>query len=263
MQPSTGIARFLGAILSLALLIATPAPALAAGEYPELLELFREWQAFERPADARRRARLHSRDLVAHAGRTARVPVAPRGNRSVRDGPADQQIDYALVRAQMNGHDFDLRVLQPWARDPAFYKSLWTEQSDTPAHEGPTHHAVIEFWTYCVPAVASPTSTKLAARAAHRFLRCSRRLGSISSTTPAISGSPASGRCRSRPRIWRRSTRPRPGPRPELRARSRPPGGDRGVRRLARAAGAVEDRPVGRRQGRTTPGACGTCTSCR
>ena len=50
MQPSTGIVRFFGAILSLALLIAAPAPTLAAGAYPELLDLFREWQAFERPA---------------------------------------------------------------------------------------------------------------------------------------------------------------------------------------------------------------------
>ena len=48
----------------------------------------------------------------------------------------------------MHGLDFNIRILQPWARDPAFYKSIWTGQSDTPAHEGPTHHAVVELWTY-------------------------------------------------------------------------------------------------------------------
>jgi hypothetical protein len=44
-----------------------------------------------------------------------------------------------------------LRVLRPWARDPAFYKSIWTGQSDTPEHEGPTHHAAVELWTYTFP----------------------------------------------------------------------------------------------------------------
>jgi hypothetical protein len=42
-------------------------------------------------------------------------------------------------------------VLQPWARDPAFYQSIWLYQSDVPAHEGPTHHAVTELWTYDFP----------------------------------------------------------------------------------------------------------------
>jgi hypothetical protein len=62
----------------------------------------------------------------------------------------------------MNGFDFELRVLQPWTRDPAFYKSLWTAQSDTPAHEGPTHHAVVELWTYSFPLSAADQG-KLAA----------------------------------------------------------------------------------------------------
>jgi hypothetical protein len=32
-----------------------------------------------------------------------------------------EQIDYHLVRATMNGLDFQFRVLRPWARDPGFY----------------------------------------------------------------------------------------------------------------------------------------------
>jgi hypothetical protein len=32
-----------------------------------------------------------------------------------------EQIDYHLVRAEMNGLEFQLRVLRPWARNPAFY----------------------------------------------------------------------------------------------------------------------------------------------
>ena len=51
----------------------------------------------------------------------------------------------------MNGYDFNMRVLRPWARDPAFYSSVWTYKSDVPAHEGPTHHAVCELWSYDFP----------------------------------------------------------------------------------------------------------------
>jgi hypothetical protein len=41
--------------------------------------------------------------------------------------------------------------LKSWVRDPAFYKTVWTDRSDVPAHEGPTHHAVTELWTYNFP----------------------------------------------------------------------------------------------------------------
>lgn len=33
----------------------------------------------------------------------------------------------------MNGFDFNFRVLQPWARDPAFYQQIGSYQSDVPA----------------------------------------------------------------------------------------------------------------------------------
>ena len=77
--------------------------------------------------------------------------------------PLEQKIDYALVRAQLNGLDFDIRVLPPWARDPAFYQSVRTEQSDTPAHEGPVHHALIELWQYTFP-LSRPDAARLAAQ---------------------------------------------------------------------------------------------------
>ncbi len=65
--------------------------------------------------------------------------------------PVSQQVDWQIVRAEMNGFDFYVRILQPWVRDPAYYISIWTAQSDTPAHEGPTNHAAIELWQYKFP----------------------------------------------------------------------------------------------------------------
>jgi len=42
-------------------------------------------------------------------------------------------------------------VLKPWERDPAYYATVWPDQSDTPEHEGPTNHAAIELWKYTFP----------------------------------------------------------------------------------------------------------------
>jgi hypothetical protein len=65
--------------------------------------------------------------------------------------PVEQKVDWMIVWAEMNGYDFNYRILKPWERDPAFYKSLWTDRSDVPAHEGPTHHMTTEVWTYTFP----------------------------------------------------------------------------------------------------------------
>ncbi len=69
--------------------------------------------------------------------------------------PIEQQVDWYIVWAEMNGYDFNYHILKPWERDPAFYKSIWTERSDVPAHEGPTHHRTTELWTYAFPLSAN------------------------------------------------------------------------------------------------------------
>ena len=61
------------------------------------------------------------------------------------------QVDWTLIWAEMNGFEFNYNILKPWERDPAFYKSLWMNRSDVPAHEGPTHHMVVEVWQYDFP----------------------------------------------------------------------------------------------------------------
>jgi hypothetical protein len=121
-----------------------------SGTYQDLVALFEEFVAFERPP-LRDGAPDYTRPTLAAKQRT----LASFQSRLNALDPAawarDHQVDHALVGALMNGLDFDLRVLRPWARDPAFYQSIWTAQSDTPAHEGPTHHGVVELWTYAFP----------------------------------------------------------------------------------------------------------------
>ncbi len=137
----------------IALAIVAPAGAAdgpAAAGYDGLVKLFEEWREFEHPpvkdgapdytaATTARRLK----ELATWRGRLEAIDTSSL--------PVQARVDQALVRAEMNGFDFYARVLQPWARDPAFYRSLWTDQSDTPAHEGTTHHDIVELWTYEFP----------------------------------------------------------------------------------------------------------------
>ena len=142
-------------VMALLLALVFSATAIAksttgADSYDNLLKLFENWRAFEQPplldgapdytkkTTNRRHQELNSYQAWLNAF-------------DISDWPIEQQVDWHLVRAEMNGMDFNIRVLKSWVRDPAFYTSIWTAQSDTPAHEGPMHHAPIELWTYDFP----------------------------------------------------------------------------------------------------------------
>ena len=124
--------------------------AEASDEYSDLIQLFQEWRTFEQPprldgAPDYTADQFEKRYTEFQNFRARLIAINP-GN-----WPVDQQVDWYLVSAEMNGFDFNHRVLKPWVRDPAFYQSVWLERSDVPGHEGPTHHAVTEFWTYELP----------------------------------------------------------------------------------------------------------------
>jgi hypothetical protein len=117
-------------------------------DYEQLLQLFQQWRAFEEPprvdggvpdysaaTNARRLEELGRLQARLAALDTARWPVS-------------QQIDHHLVRAEMNGMQYHLRVLLPFARDPAYYASIITSESDTPAKEGPVIHGAIKLYDY-------------------------------------------------------------------------------------------------------------------
>ena len=44
--------------------------------------------------------------------------------------------------------EYHLRVLQPFARDPAYYASIISDESDTPSKEGPVIHGAIKLYDY-------------------------------------------------------------------------------------------------------------------
>jgi hypothetical protein len=142
--------RKLQKILCVTLLLLATSAQVRADGYADLLELFGDWRRFETP-----RMLEGAPDYTAEhfASRYEELKSYQARLQAIDpDGwPIARQVDWQLVRAEMNGFDFNYRVLRPWARDPAFYETIWMGRSDVPGHEGPTHHALTELWTYEFP----------------------------------------------------------------------------------------------------------------
>ncbi|HSE62837.1 MAG TPA: hypothetical protein VLG15_04430, partial [Thermoanaerobaculia bacterium] len=139
------------ACLFLAAVVAGASTAAPRGNrYEDLVSLFGEWRAFQKPKlaggvpdyTAGAMATQH-RELASWQKRLAAID--PGG------WPIPQQVDWHVVRAEMNGLDFDHRVLKPWANNPAFYVTVFPDESDQPAREGPFAYGAVELWSYTFP----------------------------------------------------------------------------------------------------------------
>jgi hypothetical protein len=122
----------------------------ASTDYAGLTALFGEWRAFQKPRlvegvpDYSAAAMAgQQRDLAGFQGRLAAIDPS--------SWPIPQQVDWHVVRAEMNGLDFDHRVLRPWANNPAFYVTVFPSESDQPAREGPFALGAVELWRYTSP----------------------------------------------------------------------------------------------------------------
>tara|TARA_R110002051_G_scaffold4043_1_gene21365 strand:+ start:134 stop:1840 length:1707 start_codon:yes stop_codon:yes gene_type:complete len=141
---------FIYLILLLISSINTTAVAQNIASNEKLVELFKKWRSFENPP------LLHGApDYTAETFKN-RVPDFISLQQQLHSldtttWPVPDKVDWHIVNAEMNGYDFNHRILKPWVRDPAFYKTIWTDRSDVPAHEGPAHHAIIDVWKYNFP----------------------------------------------------------------------------------------------------------------
>ncbi|MEO9968015.1 MAG: hypothetical protein ABJF11_19640 [Reichenbachiella sp.] len=119
-------------------------------DYSDLAALFKTWRAFEIPPQ-----RNGAPDYTAETFEKRWPEFKQLQSRLIAidttGWPVPEQVDWCIVWAEMNGYDFNHRILKPWARDPTFYFSVWNARSDVPAHEGPTHHGITEVWTYDFP----------------------------------------------------------------------------------------------------------------
>jgi len=122
----------------------------SSSDYQDLVKLFEEWREFQKPemvdcvpdytAAAMEKQRLGLREFQ---GRLAAI--------NPHSWSVSQQVDYHIVRAEMNGLDFDHRVLRPWSRNPCFYTVYYRSPSDVPALEGPWRYGTLCLWKYTFP----------------------------------------------------------------------------------------------------------------
>ncbi len=119
-------------------------------KYEDLVQLFKDWRSFEKPP-IKNGAPDYSAETFEKRWPKFKVLRNWLKEIDTVNWSTENQVDWMLVWAEMNGYDFNHRVLKPWVRDPAYYKSIWTSRSDVPAHEGPTNHATTELWTYAFP----------------------------------------------------------------------------------------------------------------
>jgi len=136
---------------------------LASGStHEELVAFFQEWREVQHPRivdavpdyTASAMAAQH-RELANYQARLAAFDTT--------GWSVTEQIDVHVIRAEMNGLDFDHRITRPWARNPAFYMMIFTAQSDVPAHEGPVVHGWIDTWKYDYP-LSGDDAAELATR---------------------------------------------------------------------------------------------------
>ena len=118
--------------------------------YSYLVNLFKEWRAFEKPP-LLEGAPDYTKETFNKRWPTFKELQNQLKAIDTTNWPLESQVDWMLVWAEMNGYDFNHNILKPWVRDPAFYKNIWMYRSDVPAHEGPTNHGTTEVWTYTFP----------------------------------------------------------------------------------------------------------------
>lgn len=151
-----GISDTRSAVAATALLLGALPQGVAAGPaseppgYAILVNLFEQWREFEHPII---HGNVPDYGATAMAAKAAALPGWQRRLEAIdRQGwPIEHLNDYQLVKAEMNGLDFNLRVLRPWARDPAFYVSVWAARTDVPLREAPIVHPEIELYAYGFP----------------------------------------------------------------------------------------------------------------
>jgi len=130
----------------------------APSRYDDLVALFTAWRQFQQPklvngipdySPAAMAAQ--QRELAAYRARLTALDTT--------GWPVSSQVDYHIVRAEMNGLDFDHRVLKPWATNPSFYMTVFADQSDQPAREGPHTAGAVELWSYTFPLSTNDAAT--------------------------------------------------------------------------------------------------------
>ncbi|MGE5109000.1 MAG: DUF885 family protein [Sphingobacteriales bacterium] len=118
--------------------------------YQSLLQLFKELRMLER-ASLPNGVPDYRQQTIVKTQQTLQQYKTRHSKIDTSGWALDEKVDYVLLLAEMNALDYNCRILKPWVRDPSFYAIIFGEQSDVPAHEGPTSFAAIDIWNYSFP----------------------------------------------------------------------------------------------------------------
>ena len=139
-----------------------PSAGAAGNSHQELVTFFQDWREFQSPELVEGVPDYSPSAMAAQHVELTRYQ-AHLATFDTAGWSIAEQIDYHIIWAEMNGLDFDFRVLRPWARNPAFYTMVFPAQSDVPAHEGPVVHGWIDTWTFDYP-LSPENATQLTGR---------------------------------------------------------------------------------------------------
>ena len=87
--------------------------ASGSGSYDDLVELYKEWREFERPPllDG---APDYTATTFAKRWPEFKAIQAKLTAMDTTNWPINQQVDWHVVWAEMNGYDFNHNILKPW-----------------------------------------------------------------------------------------------------------------------------------------------------
>jgi hypothetical protein len=126
------------------------ASAAGGNSYDDLVRLFKEWRELVKPEVV---AGVPDYSPVCMKAQREKLPSYQKRLAAIDCSrwPVAQQVDYQLVRAEMNGLEFDHRVLRPWSRMPSFYMSVTDSEHDVPLREGPEIYDTLDLWKHEFP----------------------------------------------------------------------------------------------------------------
>src|SRR3954465_2443274 len=133
----------------------------AGGGHADLVALFGEWRAFQKPkvvggVPDYTPAAMARQHIELRAWQKRLVSLDPRA------WPVPQQVDWQIVRAEVNGRGFDNRGRRAGERNPDFYVTVFADETDQPAREGPHALGGVELLGLTLPRDANELARRLA-----------------------------------------------------------------------------------------------------
>lgn len=112
--------------------------AVASTDYADLVSLFGDFRSFEQAGSGNIQSYSQSGWILSNLDAAPDFSAAAMAEKygelrafqerlesiDPTDWTIPEQVDYQLVRAEMNGYEFQHRVLSPWSTDPGFYNDV-------------------------------------------------------------------------------------------------------------------------------------------